>query len=93
MYPGTTNIRTLPVTATWVHNRDQDPAPTSDTLPPRLPLPKVGKRAELACYNTAAGERIPLRAADRRGRALSAGGAGRSRPVIGPQRGQHVLSS
>ena len=55
MYSGNPNIRTLPVTATWIHDRDQDPAPPSDAPPPRRPLPNVGKRTELARYNTDAG--------------------------------------
>ncbi|MGZ6563256.1 MAG: hypothetical protein ACXVHB_31165 [Solirubrobacteraceae bacterium] len=57
MYSSSPNIRTLPATATWVHNRDQQPT-VSHAPPPRRPLPKVGKRTELARYNTAAGERI-----------------------------------
>jgi hypothetical protein len=57
MYSGNLNSRTLPVTATWVHNRDQQPT-VSHPPPPRRPLPNVGKRTELARYNTAAGERV-----------------------------------
>jgi hypothetical protein len=44
--------------ATWIQARDQEPAPSSDTPAPRRPLPKVGRRTELARYDTDAGERV-----------------------------------
>ena len=50
-------------TATWVHNRDQEPTPTSDTPAPRRPRPNVGKRTELARYNTPTSVRVTDRPA------------------------------
>jgi hypothetical protein len=47
--------------ATWMHNRDQDPAPVEDpghATPRRRRAPVVGKRTELARYTVAEGERI-----------------------------------
>ena len=57
MCSGTPNIRTLPVTAPGSTTATR-PAPTSVTLPPRLPLPQVGERVELDRYQISSGERI-----------------------------------
>jgi hypothetical protein len=48
--------------ATWMHNREQDPPPVEDPgphVPRRRRAPVVGKRTELARYTVAEGERIP----------------------------------
>jgi hypothetical protein len=58
MYSGSSNIRTLPVSATWAHNRDRDPRPGPDRPAPKRTPPVVGKRTELARYTVAEGERI-----------------------------------
>ena len=44
--------------ATWAHNRHQEPEPTSDRPAPKRTTPVVGKRTELARYTVAEGERI-----------------------------------
>ena len=44
--------------ATWAHNRHQEPEPTSDRPAPERTTPVVGKRTELARYTVAEGERI-----------------------------------
>jgi hypothetical protein len=44
--------------ATWAHNRHQEPTPTEDRPAPRRVTPVVGKRTELARYQLADGERI-----------------------------------
>jgi hypothetical protein len=44
--------------ATWAHNRHQEPEPTSDRPAPKRTTPIVGKRTELARYTVADGERI-----------------------------------
>jgi hypothetical protein len=47
--------------ATWMHNRDQEPPPVQDPGPAptrRRRAPVVGKRTELARYTVAEGERI-----------------------------------
>jgi hypothetical protein len=61
MYSGNPNIRTLPVSATWVQNREQDGPPVEDPGPAaarRRPAPVVGKRSELARHTVTDGERI-----------------------------------
>jgi hypothetical protein len=48
-------------TATWMHNRDQEPPPIEDPGPGgsrRRPAPVVGPRTELARYTVAEGERV-----------------------------------
>lgn len=44
--------------ATWAHNRRQEPEPTSDRPAPKRITPVVGKRTELARYTVTEGERI-----------------------------------
>jgi hypothetical protein len=48
--------------ATWTHNRDQEPSPVEDPGPAtprrRRPVPIVGQRTELARYTVTEGERI-----------------------------------
>jgi hypothetical protein len=47
--------------ATWMHNREQEPPPVEDPGPAasrRRRMPIVGKRTELARYTVAEGERI-----------------------------------
>jgi hypothetical protein len=47
--------------ATWMHNREQEPPPVEDPSPAasrRRPAPVVGQRTELARYTVAEGERI-----------------------------------
>ena len=46
--------------ATWMHNREREPAPVADPGPTaaRPREPNVGKRTELARYTTPAGERV-----------------------------------
>lgn len=44
--------------ATWAHNRDREPQPTSDRPAPRRTTPVVGKRTELARYTVAEGVRV-----------------------------------
>jgi hypothetical protein len=44
--------------ATWAHNRDREPQPSSDRPAPKRTTPVVGKRTELARYTVAEGERI-----------------------------------
>jgi hypothetical protein len=44
--------------ATWAHNRHQEPAAENPTPAPRPRTPSVGKRTELARYRTPAGERV-----------------------------------
>ena len=44
--------------ATWVHNRLQEPAPESPVPAHSRPAPVVGKRTELARYRIPAGERV-----------------------------------
>ena len=47
--------------ATWMHNRDQEPPPVEDpgpATPRRRRAPVVGKRTELARYTIAEGQRI-----------------------------------
>jgi hypothetical protein len=46
--------------ATWVQNRDQEPAVPADPGPgvPRRPAPRVGKRTELARYTIPSGTRV-----------------------------------
>jgi hypothetical protein len=58
MYSGSSNIRTLPVSATWTHNAQREAQPTSDRPAPKRTTPVVGKRTELARYTVAEGERI-----------------------------------
>jgi hypothetical protein len=58
MYSGNPNIRTLPVSATWVQNRPQEPPPESPAPAHSRPAPAVGKRTELARYRTPADERV-----------------------------------
>jgi len=61
MYSGRSNTRTSPVSATWMHNREQDPPPAKDPNPDasrRRHTPIVGQRTELARYTVAEGERI-----------------------------------
>lgn len=61
MYSGRSNTRTSPVSATWTHNREQDPPLAKDPDPDvsrRRHAPLVGKRTELARYTVAEGERI-----------------------------------
>jgi hypothetical protein len=53
-----TDIRALPVSATWAHNRHHEPEPTSDRPAPKHTTPVVGQRTELARYTVAEGERI-----------------------------------
>ena len=57
MYSGNPDIRTLPVSATWAHNQETEPA---DAGPPaaRRITPQVGRRTELARYTVPAGERV-----------------------------------
>jgi hypothetical protein len=48
-------------TATWTHNRDQEPTPVKDPGPAtarRRRAPVVGKRTELARYTVTEGERV-----------------------------------
>jgi len=55
------NTRTSPVSATWTHNREQDPSPVKDPGPDvsrRRHTPIVGQRTELARYTVTEGERI-----------------------------------
>ncbi len=61
MHSGTSNIPTLPGSATWRHNREQDPPPAEDPDPDasrRRHTPIVGQRTELARYTVTEGERI-----------------------------------
>jgi hypothetical protein len=44
--------------ATWAHNHQRDPEPTSDRPAPKRATPVVGKRTELARYTVAEGERV-----------------------------------
>ena len=44
--------------ATWAHNRHQEPAAENPAPAPRPRTPSVGKRTELARYRTPAGERV-----------------------------------
>ena len=44
--------------ATWAHNRHQEPAPESPVPAHSRPAPAVGKRTELARYRIPAGERV-----------------------------------
>lgn len=44
--------------ATWAHNRDREPRPSSDRPAPKHRTPVVGKRTQLARYTVAEGERI-----------------------------------
>jgi hypothetical protein len=50
-YSGDPNSHTSPVSATWAHNQQTEPAP-------KRTAPVVGKRTELARYTVAEGERI-----------------------------------
>ena len=61
MYSVNSDIRTMPVSATWAHNREQDPPTVEERTPDasrRRRMPLVGKRTELARYTVAEGERI-----------------------------------
>jgi hypothetical protein len=60
MYSGNPNIRTLPASATWMHNRQQEPPPMEDPGPSarRRRGSVVGQRTELARYTVSEGERI-----------------------------------
>jgi hypothetical protein len=59
MYSGSSNIRTLPVEATWRYNRQPDQPIITSNSPAPTTEPKVGKRVELARYSVrSGGERI-----------------------------------
>src|SRR5450755_4517257 len=64
MYSGKTNIRTLPVSATWAHGRPAQPArpahPARPAEPTRSTGRVVGPRAELARYTLPDGEQRVL---------------------------------
>jgi hypothetical protein len=57
VYSETSNIPSLPASATWVQNRERDPAEVKDPRPAEpYRRPVVGARTELGSY-TVAGER------------------------------------
>jgi hypothetical protein len=61
MYSETSNIPSLPASATWMHNREQEPPLVEDPGPAaarRRRAPVVGQRTELARYTIPEGERI-----------------------------------
>jgi hypothetical protein len=64
MYSGSSNIRTLPVSATWAHGRPAQPTrpapPARPTEPTRSTAPVVGSRTELARYTLPDGEQRVL---------------------------------
>ncbi len=58
MYSGSSNIRTLPVSATWTQSRHREPSAPSTTVLSRRPASAVGPRTELARYQVPSGPRI-----------------------------------